>query len=124
MREGPDFNPARVGYAMNITAIGIGGATGATSTDLSPEQVASRAQLAAATRTINDSNIFGLNNELTFAVDRLTQHMVFKVVDRSTHDVVMQLPPESVLLMAADLQSAPKPGADEYSSGPNAGSQG
>jgi uncharacterized FlaG/YvyC family protein len=102
---------------MNIAGIGNAGVTGATSTDFSPEQVATRAQFGAATRAINDSNIFGVNNELTFAIDRSTQHMVFKVVDRTTHDVVMQLPPESVLRLAADLQSAVKSGGDEYSSG-------
>jgi len=100
---------------MNIPGIGNAGVMGSNTADLSPAQVAERAHFAAATRTINDSNIFGLSNELTFAIDRSTQHMVFKVVDRSTHDVVMQLPPESVLQLAASLQSVAKPGgADEY----------
>ena len=109
---------------MNIPGIGIAGVSGATSSDLSPTQVAERAQYAAAARTINDSNIFGVDNELTFAIDRSTQHMVFKVVDRSTHDVVMQLPPESVVQLAASLQSAAKPSADAYSAGPTIATQG
>ena len=109
---------------MNIPGVGIAGVTGATSTAPSAEQAAQRAQFAAAARTINDSNIFGLSNELTFAVDRSTQHMVFKVVDRSTHDVVMQLPPESVLQLAADLQRPTTQSADEYSRGPAPTSQG
>ena len=67
-------------------------------------QAAERIQLVAAMRSINDDNIFGEDNELTFVVDRSTQQMVFRVIDRATHDVVMQLPPESVLQLAADLQ--------------------
>ena len=84
----------------------VSGVSAAVGTAASPPTVpaAERVQLVAAMRSINDNNIFGLNNELTFVVDRLTQQMVFRVIDRTTHDVVTQLPPENVLRLAADLK--------------------
>lgn len=69
----------------------------------SSQQNAERARIGVAIRAVNDANIFGANNELTFARDRMTQQTVIRVVDRDTHEVVAQLPPEYVLRLAEQV---------------------
>jgi len=63
---------------------------------------AERQRMAQAIRAVNQANIFGENRELTFSLDRATQQMVIRVIDRDTRETVMQLPPEYVLRLAAD----------------------
>lgn len=66
-----------------------------------------RQRMAQAIRAVNQANIFGENRELTFSLDRATQQMVIRVIDRDTRETVMQLPPEYVLRLAADAQKKP-----------------
>jgi uncharacterized FlaG/YvyC family protein len=40
-----------------------------------------------------------------FLIDRATHLSVIRVVDRETHEVVLQLPAENVLRMAEDLHA-------------------
>jgi len=70
--------------------------------------VAQRSKLATAMQAINASNILGADNELTYVIDRATSMMAFRVIDRATHQVVAQLPPESVLRLAQELQGKGK----------------
>ena len=65
-------------------------------------------RLAQAIRQINNSNIFSPQNELTFILDRTTRRPITRVVNRDTHEVVAQLPPEYVLQLASELQSGSK----------------
>jgi uncharacterized FlaG/YvyC family protein len=55
-------------------------------------------------KAINASELLGQQNELTFAVDRATHRTIVRVVNKDTREVVMQIPPENVLRMAADLK--------------------
>jgi len=66
-------------------------------------QVQSRAQLAKAAKLVEDSNILGSENELTFVLDPATRRTVVKVINRDTREVIAQLPPERVLQMAEQL---------------------
>ncbi len=78
------------------------------SSSVSPNQVRERVKLGQAVSSINDSNIFGLDRELTFSVDRITHTNVIRVIDRETHETIMQLPPDYVLRMAEALQKSPQ----------------
>ncbi len=55
-----------------------------------------------AAKSVNASGILG-QNQLVFVMDRQTHRPVFRVVDRSTQQVVTQIPPEYVLRLAQDL---------------------
>ena len=68
---------------------------------------AERLRMAQAIRAVNQANIFGENRELNFTVDRATQQIVIRVIDRDTRETVMQLPPEYVLRLAANLPKKP-----------------
>jgi flagellar protein FlaG len=67
------------------------------------QNVVERRDLARATRALNDSQILGANNELVFVLDRATHRTLTRLVDRTTREVVMQLPAEYVLRIAEDL---------------------
>ena len=68
-------------------------------------------QLPQAVRLVNNSNIFSPENELTLAMDRTTHRPITRIVNRNTHELVMQLPPEYILELASQLQSSSKEGA-------------
>ena len=70
-----------------------------------PAVVAQRSKLVSAMQAINTANILGPDNELTYVIDRATSMMAFRVIDRATHQIVAQLPPESVLRLAHEIQS-------------------
>ena len=65
-----------------------------------PEQT----EVIQAVKAINESELFGQQNELTFALDRETRRPVVRIVDRQTNEVVRQIPPETVLRVAEDLK--------------------
>jgi flagellar protein FlaG len=69
-----------------------------------PEQNAERVELIKAVRAVNESEMFGPENELTFVLDRETQRPLLRIVDRRTREVVRQIPPEYVVRMAEDLK--------------------
>jgi uncharacterized FlaG/YvyC family protein len=58
--------------------------------------------LIQATKTLNDSGLFG-KNQIVFAVDSVTHRPVIRIEDRETHEVVQQLPPEYVLELAQGI---------------------
>jgi uncharacterized FlaG/YvyC family protein len=65
-------------------------------------ETAQRRQLIQATKTLNDSGLFG-KNQIVFAVDSVTHRPVIRIEDRETHEVVQQLPPEYVLELAQGI---------------------
>ena len=64
------------------------------------EQQAENLKLIQAVHAINASDMFGQDSELTFSLDRRTQHAVMRVVNRKTKEVIRQIPAEHVLDMA------------------------
>lgn len=56
-----------------------------------------------AARALADAGVLevGVNNEMTFALDRDTRRTVVRIVDRETREVVRQIPSEEILRMAA-----------------------
>jgi uncharacterized FlaG/YvyC family protein len=59
--------------------------------------------LIQAVKAVNAAQSFGPENETTYKVDRSTQQLVVRVVNRKTNDVVMQIPAEYLLRMAEEL---------------------
>jgi flagellar protein FlaG len=60
--------------------------------------------LIRAVRAVNAAELFGHENELAFAVDSDSRRTVVRIVDRNTHEVIDQIPPEYVLRMAEELR--------------------
>jgi uncharacterized FlaG/YvyC family protein len=70
-----------------------------------PDQAAENRDVVRAVKALNGSEMFGEENELTFQRDPATQRMVVRIVNRTTNEVVTQIPPEYVLRLAEDLKS-------------------
>jgi flagellar protein FlaG len=66
-------------------------------------QISERRELIKAVKALNQTELFGENNELTFIVDRNTHRPLVRIVDRKTREVIRQIPSESALRMAEDL---------------------
>ena len=69
----------------------------------SQEQSARNRELAKAIRAINENAVFGPGSELRFTVDRETGRRLIRIVDRTTNEVINQIPTEEVIRMAAVL---------------------
>ena len=67
-------------------------------------QISQRRELVKAVKSLNQTELFGENNELTFIFDRNTHRPLMRLVDRKTREVIRQIPSESVLRMAEDLR--------------------
>ena len=59
---------------------------------------------AQAVSEVNQAQVFGANNELTFAVDRATKRTVIRLVDKNTGELIRQVPSETVLHLAEGLK--------------------
>lgn len=76
----------------------------AAATPLKDETVTQNRQVVQAVKALNKSEMFGEENGLVFQRDPDTRRLVVKVVNRSTGDVVSQVPAEYVLRLAEDLK--------------------
>ncbi len=89
---------------MNIDALhAVGQPLTAPSTPLPIEKFSEHRELVQAVKALNAAELFGQNQELTFALDRETRRPVVRIVDRETKEVIRQIPPEIVLRLAEDL---------------------
>lgn len=88
---------------MNIASINSTVPAGmvdvATTRPLPDEQ---RALIRAVT-AVNASGMFGQDNELTYTVDRVARLVVARLVNKTTGDVIQQIPNEYLLRMAEEL---------------------
>ena len=71
-----------------------------------PEEAAQRRELLQAAKSVNASGTLG-QNQLVFAVDPTTHHVIMRVENRDTGEVILQVPPEDVMQMAEDLNLTP-----------------
>ena len=90
---------------MVITSLQPNASTPLTGAEATARQTAESRQLVQAAKSVNESGVLG-QNQLVFIVDRQTHRPVFRLVDRNTHQVVSQIPPEYVLRLAQDLGSS------------------
>jgi len=68
-----------------------------------PEQAANNRNLIQAVKAVNEAGTLGDNNEITFQMDRNSRLPVIQIIDRSTKQVVEQIPPEYILQLAETL---------------------
>jgi uncharacterized FlaG/YvyC family protein len=61
--------------------------------------------LLRAVQSLNESEMFGQDNELTFAIDRAARVVVVRVVNKDTGDLVEQIPSGVVLRLAEELNT-------------------
>jgi uncharacterized FlaG/YvyC family protein len=98
---------------MDISAINRGVPAIASSTAAAPvdNSASANRDVVQAVKALNGADMFG-ENELTFQKDPQTHHMVIRIVNKKTQDVVLQIPPEYVLELAQDLKQdrCEKPG--------------
>ena len=71
---------------------------------VSVDSAAQNRQVVQAVKALNKSEMFGSDNGLEFQRDPESKRWVVKVVNRTTGDVVSQIPPEYVLRLADDLK--------------------
>jgi uncharacterized FlaG/YvyC family protein len=65
-----------------------------------PETAARNRELIQAVKAVNAAQHFGMDNELTFVMDRHTQRPVIRVVNLRTKEVIQQIPPRYLLELA------------------------
>jgi flagellar protein FlaG len=93
---------------MDITSLQPAASSPAGPSQASPvsvQEAAQRRQLLQAAKSVNESGVLG-QNQLEFLLDRQTHRAVIRVVDRTTQQVISQIPPEYVLRLAQDLGSS------------------
>jgi flagellar protein FlaG len=89
---------------LNGLRLGIETMPQASTSMTSAQEVDQRRALIQAVRAVNGAELFGQENELSFAFDRATQRAVVRIVDKKTREVVQQIPTEQVLRMAEEVQ--------------------
>jgi uncharacterized FlaG/YvyC family protein len=67
-----------------------------------PKPTEDQKALIQAVRTVNAAELFGLENEVTFRVDRAAGIAVVRIVNRKTGALVEQIPNEQVLKLAEE----------------------
>jgi flagellar protein FlaG len=59
--------------------------------------------LIQAVKAVNPAELFGPDDEFSFLLDRASQRVIVRVVNRTTGELVQQFPPEQVLRMAEEI---------------------
>jgi uncharacterized FlaG/YvyC family protein len=90
---------------MDITSLHPAASSTAPSSQVQVAEAVQRRQLLEAAKSINESGVLG-QNQLVFILDRQTHRAVMRLEDRTTHQVISQIPPEYVLRLAQDLGSS------------------
>ena len=90
---------------MDVNAMNrIAQAMPAVATTVPVNGAAENREVVQAVKALNKTEMFGQANDLVFQRDQQTQRMVVRVVNRTTKDVVSQIPPEYVLRLAEDMK--------------------
>ena len=67
-----------------------------------PPATPQQRELIQAVKALDITQLFGRDKEVTFVMDRASKRAVVRIVDRSTGDVLQQIPAEFVLRMAEE----------------------
>jgi flagellar protein FlaG len=89
---------------MDVTAVNRIAQAAPTAPVTPPDPGANAADVVQAVKALNQTEMFGQENELQFQRDQASRRMVIQVVNRKTHEVISQVPPEYVLRLAEDLK--------------------
>jgi len=91
---------------MEISAVNRTDAVLPTTAMSVPSDVANQnREVVQAVKAVNQSAMFGQDEELAFQMDSATKRLVVQVINRNTKEVISQVPPEYVLRMAQNLKS-------------------
>jgi len=74
-----------------------------------PNWLAANRDLIRSVKSINAAELFGEGHELTFGQDWETKQPVVRIIDRQTGEVILQSPPEYMLLLAQAMNQAMSP---------------
>lgn len=86
------------------------------------EPAISKREIVPAIQALNRPELIGDERELRFGTDQESGEPVIRIVDRRTNKVLRQIPPETLLAIAAELErsgklpefrAAPPPGEAE-----------
>jgi uncharacterized FlaG/YvyC family protein len=90
---------------MDVNALSrITQALPAAATAIPADKAAENREVVQAVKALNNTEMFGQDNDLVFQKDPQSQRMVIKIINRKTNDVISQIPPEYVLALADDLK--------------------
>lgn len=64
---------------------------------------ANQSVLAQAVAAVNNSDLLGPENELTFVVDRAAHMVVIRLVNKETREMIEQIPAQDVVRIAEEL---------------------
>ena len=91
---------------MEITAVDRSGLTLTAPAATVPDaQAAESREVVRAVKAVNETEMFGDDNQLVFRRDPETHRMVIRLVNRKTEEVLAQIPEEYILRLAADLKA-------------------
>jgi uncharacterized FlaG/YvyC family protein len=68
------------------------------------ETATAKREVVQAVKAVNESDLLGDRNQLTFQQDPRTHRVVVKLINRNTGEVVSQIPSEYVIGLAAELK--------------------
>lgn len=76
----------------------------ATAVTVASDKGAQNREVVQAVKALNQTEMFGEENELQFQRDQSSKRLVIRIVNRKTQEVVSQVPPEYVLRLADNLK--------------------
>ena len=77
--------------------------TPATSYVSSSASPVNQSVLAQAVQAVNNSDLLGPENELTFVVDKAAHMVVIRLVNKDTREMIEQIPAQDVVRIAEEL---------------------
>lgn len=89
---------------MEITSVQASAPSMLTVPAPAAQNAAENRELILAVQALNEAELFGQNNELTFVLDPETHRPLVRIINRKTNEVIRQIPPEYALRMAEDLK--------------------
>ena len=90
---------------MDLNPVDRGAASIHVPTPVVPvENAAEKRQVVQAVKAVNGTEMFGPDNELSFQKDAATHRLVVRVINRTTREVLSQVPEEYILRLAEDLK--------------------
>ena len=91
---------------MDITAVNRAAHSAPTQvTPVPVDHAAENREVVQAVKALNNTEMFGEDNQLRFQRDPLTKRMVVQVVNSKTNEVISQIPQEYVLRLAQDSKT-------------------
>jgi uncharacterized FlaG/YvyC family protein len=90
---------------VDITAVNSGmNASVALTPEVPVEKAAENRAIVQSIKALNGAEMFGQDNQLVFQRDQFSHHMVVRVINRKSQEVVSQIPAEYLLRLAEDLK--------------------